>query len=340
MPFGLKNAGATYQWLVNHMFRPQIGWNVEVYVDDMLVKRLDEEEHLDNLQKTFDTLKRFSMKLNPSKCVFGVSSGKFLRFMVSHRGIEANPEKIKVILNMKPPQSIKEVQSLTRRVAALNRFVSKATDKCLPFFKVLKKAFERTDECQKAFQNLKTYLVTAPLLSPSMTGKELYLYLAITPHAMSSTLIQEDGRVQKPVYYTSRALRGAEGRYPLIEKLAFVLITASRKLRHYFQAHIINVMTDHPLKKAMNKLEAAERLIQWVVELSEFDIKYQPRNTIKAQALANFIAEFTPNCDDLEEINDEKWIVYVDGSSMQYVGGIGVVLQFPEGDKLRYKVRL
>ena len=113
MPFGLKNAGATYQRLVNHMFRPQIGRNVEVYVDDMLVKSLDEEEHLDNLQETFDTLRRFSMKSNPSKCVFGVSLGKFLGFMVSHREIEANPEKIKAILNMKPPQSIKEVQSLT-----------------------------------------------------------------------------------------------------------------------------------------------------------------------------------------------------------------------------------
>ena len=95
------------------MFRPQIGRNVEVYVDDMLVKSLDEEEHLDNLQETFDTLRRFSMKSNPSKCVFGVSLGKFLGFMVSHREIEANPEKIKAILNMKPPQSIKEVQSLT-----------------------------------------------------------------------------------------------------------------------------------------------------------------------------------------------------------------------------------
>ena len=147
MPFGLKNAGATYQRLVNHMFCPQIERNVEVYVDDMLVKSLDEEEHLDDLQEIFDTLRRFSMKLNPSKCVFRVSSEKFLRFMVSHRGIEANPEKIKAILNMKPPQSIKEVQSLTRRVAALNRFVSKATDKCLPFFKVLKKAFEWMDEC-------------------------------------------------------------------------------------------------------------------------------------------------------------------------------------------------
>ena len=147
MPFGLKNAGATYQRLVNHMFFPQIERNVEVYVDDMLVKSLDEEEHLDDLQEIFDTLRRFSMKLNPNKCVFRVSLEKFLRFMVSHRGIEANPEKIKAILNMKPPQSIKEIQSLTRRVAALNRFVSKATDKCLPFFKVLKKAFEWMDEC-------------------------------------------------------------------------------------------------------------------------------------------------------------------------------------------------
>ena len=142
MPFGLKNAGATYQRLVNHMFRPQIGRNVKVYVDDMLVKILEECKHLDDLQETFNTLRRYSMKLNPNKCAFGVASGKFLGFMVSHRGIEANPEKIKAILEMKPPQNIKEVQSFTGRVAALNRFVSKATDKCLPFFKVLKKAFE------------------------------------------------------------------------------------------------------------------------------------------------------------------------------------------------------
>ena len=94
MPFGLKNAGATYQSLVNHMFRPQIGRNIEVYVDDMLVKSLDEDKHLDDLRETFDTLRRHQMKLNPSKCAFGVSLGKFLGFMVSQRGIEANPDKI------------------------------------------------------------------------------------------------------------------------------------------------------------------------------------------------------------------------------------------------------
>ena len=135
------------------------------------------------------------MKLNPSKCAFGVSSGKFLGFMVSQRGIEANLDKIQAILDMEPPKNTKEVQSLTGRVAALNRFVSKATDKCLPFFKILRKAFEWTDECQKAFQDLKVYLTTAPLLSPSIPGEELYLYLAVSPHAVSSTLIKEEGKV-------------------------------------------------------------------------------------------------------------------------------------------------
>ena len=130
------------------------------------------------------------MKLNPSKCAFGVSSGKFLGFIVSHRGIEANPDKIQAILDMEPPTNIKEVQSLTGRVAGLNRLISKATNKCLPFFKVLKKAFEWTDKCQKAYQDLKAYLTTTPLLSPPIPGEELYLYLAMSLHAMSSALIR------------------------------------------------------------------------------------------------------------------------------------------------------
>ena len=147
MPFELKNAGATYQRLVNHIFCPQIGWNIEVYIDDKLVKSQDKGEHLDDLHETFDTLTQSNMRLNPNKCAFGVFSGKFLGFMVSHRGIEVNPDKIQAILNIKPSQNIKEVQSFTRRVVALNRFISKATDKCLPFFKVLKKVFKWTNKC-------------------------------------------------------------------------------------------------------------------------------------------------------------------------------------------------
>ena len=177
--------------------------------------------------------------------------------MISQRGIETNPNKIQAILNMEPPRNVKDIQSLNGLVAAFNRFVSKATDKCLPFFRVLRKAFEWTDECQQAFEDLKAYLASTPLLSPSKPREELYLYLAVSTHTISLALIREEGKVQKPVYYTNKALRGVEERYPAMEKLALSLVTAARKLKPYFQAHVINVLTDHPLKKAMNKLEAA-----------------------------------------------------------------------------------
>ena len=129
MPFGLKNAGATYQRLMNKMFTHQIGRNVQVYVDDILVKSLRENNHLDYLQETFDTLRSYNMKLNPSNCVFGVTAEKFLGFMVSQRGIEVNPEKVRAIMELGPPKTVKEVQSLNGKIVALSRLVSKSTGK-------------------------------------------------------------------------------------------------------------------------------------------------------------------------------------------------------------------
>ena len=118
-----------------------------MYVDDMLVKSLRENDHLNDLRETFNTLRSYNMKLNPNKYAFGVIAGKFLGFMVSQRGIEVNPEKIRAIMELEPPMTVKEVQSLNGKIAALNRFISKATDKCLPFFCTLRKSFEWTDEC-------------------------------------------------------------------------------------------------------------------------------------------------------------------------------------------------
>ena len=137
MSFGLKNAGTTYQRLINKMFAHQIGRNVQVYVDDMLVKSRKEDDHLDDLKETFDTLYFYNMKLNPSKCAFGVTAGKLLGFIVSQSGIEVNPDKIQAIMEMAAPKNVKEVQNLNDKVAALNRFISRATDKCLPFFHTL-----------------------------------------------------------------------------------------------------------------------------------------------------------------------------------------------------------
>ena len=179
---------------------------------------------------------------------------------------------MRAILDLEPPRTVKALQSLNRKVEALNRFVSKATDKCLPFFRVLRKSFEWTDECQKAFEDLKKYLSSLPLLSPSMPREELYLYIALSQAAVSAALVRDDGGSQRPVYFISKAFRGAEERYPQMEKLAFALITIAWKLKTYFQAHTIVVLMDQPLKRAISSPEAAGRMALWAIELSEFDM--------------------------------------------------------------------
>ena len=162
MPFGLKNAGATYQRLVNRMFQKQIGTTMEVYIDDMLVKSTTVELHIAHLSEAFQILREYSMKLNPAKCAFGVSPEKFLGFIVNNRGIEENPDKIKAVLDMPSLSGIKKVQCMTGRIVALSRFVSRASDKCQPFFQVLKKAFQWDTKCEEAFSALKTYLSSPP----------------------------------------------------------------------------------------------------------------------------------------------------------------------------------
>ncbi|KAL0440518.1 UNVERIFIED_CONTAM: Pro-Pol polyprotein [Sesamum latifolium] len=197
MPFGLKNVGATYQRLVDKIFRPQIGRNVEVYVDDMLVKSKKAADHVKDLEETFSVLRKYKLKLKPAKCAFGVQGGRFLGFMVTQRGIEANPLKIKAIIDMKAPTCLNEAQRLTGRIAALSRFISKSAEKSLPFFKTLRKAktFEWGTPCQLAFEELKAYLARLPLLVKPSPGEALYLYLSAAPQAISFVLIrEEDGK--------------------------------------------------------------------------------------------------------------------------------------------------
>ena len=146
---------------------------------------------MEDLRETFNTLRSYNMKFNPGKCTFGVTAGKFLGIMVSQRGIKANPDKIRAIMEMALPRNVKEVQSLNGKIATLNRFVSRATDKCFPFFRTLKISFEWTAKCQQAFEKLKAYLFSLSLLSPSQPGKEFFLYLVVSPAVVSAALVRE-----------------------------------------------------------------------------------------------------------------------------------------------------
>ncbi|KAL0404201.1 UNVERIFIED_CONTAM: Retrovirus-related Pol polyprotein from transposon [Sesamum radiatum] len=135
MPFGLKNVGATYQRPVDKIFRPQLGRNIEVYVDNMLVKSKVAHQHVEDLEEIIAVLREYQLKLNPGKYTFGVSGGRFIGIMVTQRGIEVNPTMINTILDMGSPANVNKEQRLTGRIAALNRFISKSAEKSLPFFK-------------------------------------------------------------------------------------------------------------------------------------------------------------------------------------------------------------
>ncbi|KAK8924197.1 hypothetical protein KSP39_PZI019370 [Platanthera zijinensis] len=340
MPFGLKNAGATYQRMMDRVFQGQKGRNLEVYVDDLMVKSPDLDSHLRDLEETFATLRGCQMRLNPLKCTFGSGRGKFLGHLLTPAGVEPNPDKVRAILELESPRNAKEVQRLTGRLAGLSRFLSRAGEKCSPFFKSLRggQKFEWTSECEEAFQALKKQLTQAPLLQGPKEGEDLFLYLGAGTEALSSVLVREEGKRQLPVYYVSRVLRKAELRYPILEKLAFALIISARRLRPYFQAHSIRVVTDHPLRNIFEGVEHSGRLAKWSVELSEFDISFIPRLSIKAQAMADFLADYVVEVAEEELTRPVPWKVMVDGASGRRSLGAGVILESPQGVRIEQTV--
>ncbi|XP_050229401.1 uncharacterized protein LOC126678549 [Mercurialis annua] len=261
----------------------------------LFVKSRGIEEHAADLAETFEKLKGFNLKLNPEKCVFAVRSGKFLGHLISEKGIEANPEKIEAVMSMKAPSSVKE-------------------------------NFKWTEECNAAFEELKVYLSTPPVLGRPEPGEILYLYLSVNDETAAAVLVKEDKGLQTPVYYLSRVLKGPE--------------VAAEKLRRYFEAHIIVVRTNQPLRKALQRPEMSGRLVSWSVQLGGYDIRYEPRPALKAQVLADFIAETTAS-DQPEEPDEQllRWVLEVDGASNLEGSGAGVVLKGPHGVTLRSSVK-
>jgi ribonuclease HI len=351
MPFGLKNAGATYQRMVTGMFEHMIGKTVEAYIDDMLIKSVRKVNHVGDLRKVLEVLRSSKLRLNASKCLFGVSSGKFLGHMISYNGVEANPDQISALLNLEPPKDAKQVQHLTGMIAALGRFISRSADKCRPFFQLLgkKRKFLWDEDCSAAFQGIKTYLSSPPCLSIPCSGEPLFLYLAVFEHAVSVVLVRETREGQKPVFFISKTMDETESRYLPLEKAALALIQAAKKLPHYFQASTVTVLTDLPLKALMHSSDFFGRITRWGVHLGSFGDEYKPRTSIKGQVLADFIAEFqekgeNPESPNISSSNTEEglleWKLFVDGASNMKGAGAGAVLVSPEGLVLEQAVRL
>jgi hypothetical protein len=299
MPEGLKNAGSTFSRLSKTVLESQVGRNIFRYVDDIVVASKNKADHLADLAETFANMRDARLRLNPEKCVFGVRQGKILGYLVSHRGIEANPTKIQAIINMTPPQSARDVQRLTGRLAALNRFISKSAERSLPFLKTLRgaKDFAWGPEQAAAFASLKQHLSDLAILTSPDPSLPLLLYIATSPHAVSAALVQEQNREgttrQCPVYYMSEVLTASKCNMTELEKIFYAVVMASRKLRHYFKAFKVRVTSDRGLGELFRYPEASVRIAKWAAELSGYHITFEPRTAIKSQVLADFIVDWT-----------------------------------------------
>jgi hypothetical protein len=196
MPEGLKHARSTFSRLTKRVLDSQVGRNIFTYVDDIVVVSKNKEGHLADLAETFANMRDARLRLNPKKCVFGVRRGKILGYLVSHKGIEANPTKIQAIINMTPPQSARDVQRLTGKLAALNRFISKYTECSLPFLKTLRgaKDFAWGPEQATTFESLKQHLSDLATLASPDPLLPLLLYIAASPYVVSAALVQEQDR--------------------------------------------------------------------------------------------------------------------------------------------------
>ncbi|GJY40116.1 reverse transcriptase domain-containing protein [Tanacetum coccineum] len=316
MPFGLRNVGATYHRLVDKAFHKKIGWNLEVYVDDLVIK---------------------------------IQEGMFLGYKVNTKGIMVCSDKVDAVLSLPSPKCLKDVQKLNGKLASLDMFLAKYAEKSLSFFKTLKKCAKKSDfhwtkEAEAAFKQMKQLIAELPTLTAPEEKEELIVYLAAAKEAVSAVLMTEREAKQMPIYFVSRTLRGLEVNYTSMEKLVLALVHASKHLKSYFQAHPIIVVTDQPIKQVLSKPKVAGRLQKWSIELGEYVIHYRPRVSVKGQILADFLVE-RPEKDDPDtarDVEDElpkPWNLFTDGSSYADGSGAGLILTNPEGAEFTSALR-
>ncbi|CAL2271628.1 unnamed protein product [Prunus armeniaca] len=369
MPFGLRNAGATYQRAMNSVIHDMIGHSLEVYIDDVVIKSPEEGNHMTNLRKAFLRMRQHKLKMNSKNCVFGVQAGNFLGFLVHQRGIEIDKNKAKSIIEALPPRNKKELQSLLGKINFLRRFISNSAGKIQPFSYLLRLKQEQTfkweEQHQQAFEEIKHYLSNPPVLSPPKRGRPLKLYISASEISIGSLLVQDnkEGKEQA-VYYLSRTLTEVERKYSAIERLCLALYFTAMKLRHYMLPYTIYIIAKTDLIKYMlTRPMLRGRIGKWTLALTEFAFRYVPQKAVKGQAVADFLAdhpgEEIENMDSLDIANADlltrahtclnnpiysvhlaHWKLYFDGSKTDIASGAGIVLEEPLGIRHYYSFQL
>jgi hypothetical protein len=361
MPFGLKNVGATYQRAMVTLFHDIMYKEIEVYVDDMIAKSREGENHVQILKKLFERLQKYRLRLNPAKCSLGVKSEKLLGFVVSDKWIEMDPDKVRAIRSMPAPKTENDVRGFLERLNYIARFISQLTRTCDPIFHLLRKKNPGiwNEECEEAFEKIKQYLLNPPMLVPPVSERPLILYLTVTETSMGCILGQHDEtrRKERAIYYLSKKFTECEARYTVIEKLCCALIWATKRLRQYILYHTTWLISKlDPLRYICEKPYLLSRIARWQVLLVEYDIIYMTMKAVKGSAIADHLADNAMedydllNFDFLDEdvfsVEKKKldwWTMYFDGAVNVCGNGAGAVIispdkkQYPISVKLQFK---
>ncbi|XP_059650003.1 uncharacterized protein LOC132295729 [Cornus florida] len=350
MPFGLKNAGATYQRAMNSIFHDMIGRFMEIYIDDVVVKSSAKRQHLEHLKRAFERMRIHKLKMNPLKCAFGVSAGNFLGFLVHKRGIEVDQNKVKAIINARAPADKKQVQRFLGQVGFLRRFISNHAGRVHVFSTLVKlkshEKFHWDESHQKAFDKIKEYLANPLIVMPPRKKWPLKLYLSAAEESIGSMLAQdnEHGKEQA-VYNLSRVLTDVECRYSSIEKLCLSLYYSAMKLRVYMRPVDVYILCQtNVIKYMLSRPLITGRIGKWTLALMEFNFIYVSQKSVKGRVLADFLADH-PSTDIDPWVYDElessaifltPWILMFDGSSTADGAGAGIVIISPAGRKASF----
>jgi ribonuclease HI len=343
MTFSFKNAGATYQRAMNHIFHDLIGNLVEIYIDDVVVKSASVEGHLDDLRQVLERTRKFELRMNPKKCAFDMSAGQFLDFLVHERGIEIGLKSQEAVRTMVPPTTKKELQQLIGKINFVRRFISNLSRRIEPFMELVKiktnEEFRWGAEQQQAFEEIKEYLSRPPVLVPPQQDRPFYIYLSVGDTSIASVVVQLYDGKERVVFYLSRRMLDAETRYPDMEKLCLCLFFTCTKLRHILlSAEVIIICKSDVIKHMLSAPMLKGQLGKWMFALSKFDIRYQPAKAVKGQALADLIAERVNT--NIAALSVRAWAMYFDGSVCGDGCGIGILLVSPRGATYSFSIRL
>nr|KYP38616.1 Retrovirus-related Pol polyprotein from transposon opus [Cajanus cajan] len=345
MPFGLKNAGATYQRTMNLIFHDLIGKFVQVYIDDIIVGSKRKEEHLCHLKLSFERMRKHGLEMSPLKCSFGVTTREFLGFIMHQKGIEVDKNKTKAIMETRSPSNKKELQSLLGKIKFLRRFISNLSGKTKMFFPLLRlkkeEEFRWEEEHQKAFEEIKAYLAHPLVIAPPSKGRQLKLYVSANDSTIAGMLAQDDNNgIERVIYYLSRMLVGVEIRYTPLEKLCLSLYFACTKLKYYLRPFDVLVFCrSNVIKYMLGKPVLNSRIGKWALALTKYSLTSVPLKSTKGQVIADFLVDHSRLTEQVNYLTTKPWESFFDGSKHELGTGIGSLIISPEGIPTKFSLK-